>query len=104
MLPRLSRQKGLTAAALGTSVAAIACVSTCPEKIESGASCSSDGKKCQEKDGCGGNGYRCENGKWRDREDYRLVLRQQEKLVFELDGEPGPIGRLEGHGGQDNVG
>jgi hypothetical protein len=55
----------VTFAALSVALGAAACKSGCPEKIESGAACSSDGQECGLKEGCGPNGWRCEKGKWR---------------------------------------
>ena len=56
----------VTVAAVGASLAAAACATTtCPEKINSGDSCSGT-RECKLKEGCGLNGYRCENGTWRE--------------------------------------
>ncbi len=55
----------VTIAAVGASLAGGACATTCPEKINAGDSCSGT-RECKLKDGCGLNGYRCENGKWRE--------------------------------------
>lgn len=49
--------------AVGASVAAAACASTCPKQINAGDPCSGT-TECKLKDGCGVNGYRCRDGVW----------------------------------------
>jgi hypothetical protein len=65
MARRLRPSFVVTVATLSASFSAAACATRCPETVHAGDSCSGS-RECKLKDGCGLNGWKCENGQWRE--------------------------------------
>jgi len=58
----------VTVATLGASIGAAGCTTRCPESadaVHAGDPCTGS-RECMLKGGCGLNGWRCENGHWRE--------------------------------------
>src|SRR5579859_207756 len=68
MARRLRPSFVVTVATFGASITASGCTTRCPESADSvhaGDPCSGS-RACKLKEGCGLNGWRCENGQWRE--------------------------------------
>jgi hypothetical protein len=68
MARRLRRSFVVTVATFGASIHAAGCTTRCPESadaVHAGDPCSGS-RTCMLKEGCGLNGWRCDNGQWRE--------------------------------------